>query len=100
MKHKLMAFALFLRAWFEQTFIAADQLVNAALGPLFSWTIGWADETLSARAWRCRDKPWGRVMRPVIDLLFVWQGPGHCRRAYETEIARRNLHPEYRQARS
>jgi hypothetical protein len=39
-------------------------------------------------------------MRPVIDLLFVWQGPGHCRRAYETEIARRNLHPEYRQARS
>lgn len=86
----------FFKAWFAQTFIAADQLVNAALGPIFSWTIGYADETLSARAWRCREKPWGRVFRPVIDLLFFWQGPDHCKRAYDTEKARRNLPPEYR----
>ena len=91
----------FFKAWGAQTFIAADQLINAALGPIFSWTIGYADETLSARAWRCRAKPWGRVFRPVIDALFIWQrwDMNHCQRAYESEHARRNLPPEYREAR-
>lgn len=92
-----MKFGQFLLAWFQQSFIALDQAVNAIFGPIFSWTIGYADETLSARAWRCRNKPWGRIFLPVIDLLFIWQGPGHCKRAYETEKARRNLPPEYRE---
>jgi hypothetical protein len=99
----------FLQAWGAQTFIAGDQLVNAAFGPIFSWTIGYADETLSARAWRCRAKPWGRVFLPLIDLLFFWQATdpelldaagqpirSHCHRAYLKEQERRNLPPEYR----
>ena len=53
-----------MRHWLLQVFIALDQLVNALLG-------GWADETLSSRAWRMEAKrrPWGRVMRPLIDVL-------------------------------
>lgn len=91
-----MKFVGFLKAWWAQSFIAGDQFVNAFFGPIFSWTIGYADETLSARAWRCREKRWGKLFRPVIDALFIWQGAGHCKRAYESEIARRNLPPEYR----
>lgn len=91
-----MSFLAFLKVWGQQTFIAWDQAINATFGPIFSWSIGYADETLSARAWRCQHKPWGKVFRPLIDLLFFWQGPNHCRRAYETELLRRNLPPEYR----
>ena len=37
------------KAYFEQVFIAADQLVNALIPPL-DGTISYADETLSAAA--------------------------------------------------
>ena len=40
-----------LRAYFVQVFIALDQLVNALIPPL-DGTVGHADETLSARAYR------------------------------------------------
>lgn len=91
----------FLKAWGVQAFIAFDQLLNAVFGPVFSWTVGYADETLSARAYRCRDKPWGRLFLPVIDALFFWQEQefgiaSHCHRAYLKETERRNLPPEYR----
>jgi hypothetical protein len=97
----------FFKAWGAQSFIALDQAANAIFGPVFSWTVGYADETLSARAWRCRAKPWGRVFLPLIDLLFLWQTPdvnddagqpirSHCHRAYLKEGLRRNLPPEYR----
>ena len=81
----------------QQLFIAADQLVNALIPPL-DGTVSWADETLSARCYRAhRD---GRIlgklfMRP-IDLLFFWQGPGHCRNAYIKEFERKNYPDEYR----
>lgn len=57
-----------------------------------------ADETLSARAYRAhRDgKILGRVFMPVIDLLFFWQGPNHCRNAYIKEFERKNYPEEYR----
>lgn len=38
-----------LRRWGKQVLVALDQLVNALFG-------GWADETLSSRCWRKRDK--------------------------------------------
>lgn len=71
-----------------QILVAVDQLANTMLG-------GMADETLSARAWRhhldgSRDWP-----RAIIDALFFWQAD-HCRIAYESEVERRQLPPEYR----
>jgi hypothetical protein len=81
-----------MRRWLLQNGLAFDQQLNALTG-------GYADETLSSRAYRTdRDgKPWGRFWRPVIDLLFAWQGPEHCRRAYEKERQRIHLPPEMRQ---
>ena len=74
-----------------QVAIAIDQLANTLLG-------GTADETLSARAYRAhRDgKMLGRLFMPLIDLLFFWQGPGHCKNAYINEFERKNYPEEYR----
>jgi hypothetical protein len=84
-------------AYFVQVFIAFDQLINALLPPIFG-TLSYADETLSARCYRAhRDgRILGRIFMPLIDLLFFWQGPGHCKGAYIKETQRRNLPPEYR----
>jgi hypothetical protein len=86
------------RHWLYQLFIAVDQLINVLCTPLQSGA--WADETMSSRAWRMElaGKPWGRVMRPVIDWLFAWRAlpGGHCRRAYERERERMHCPPEAR----
>lgn len=68
---------------FFQFLIAIDQVFNTLLGT------GWADETLSAAAWRVEQKGsrWGRVWRPFIDWLFFWQ-LDHCRNAHIAEQAR------------
>lgn len=67
-----------------QNLIAIDQLANTLLA-------GWADETLSSRAYRAdRDgRLFGKVFRPLIDLLFFWQDQ-HCRDAYLSELGRGN----------
>ena len=36
------------------------------------------------------------TMKP-INLLFFWQGPDHCYKAYLKERARKNLPDEYQQ---
>ena len=73
----------------EQILIAIDQLVNAICG-------GWADETISSRAWRQRKRKrhWAYTRR-VIDALFFMQ-KNHCKTAYESELQRRHLPPELR----
>jgi hypothetical protein len=109
-----------LKDFAEQTALAFDQLLNVLLlgaatvvavlatgreqAPCF------ADETMSAHAHRAwaRGRIWGRVLRPLIDVLFFWQAQdeevnakagarisGHCERAYWKEIVRRNLPSEY-----
>ena len=89
------AFSL-MRAYFEQVFIAVDQLANALIPPI-DGTVSYADETLSARCYRAhRDgKVFGRLFMRPIDLLFFWQGPGHCKNAYIKEFARKNYPSEY-----
>ena len=74
---------------FRQVFIALDQLVNTLIG-------GWADETLSARAYRLSDKSprWAKA-RKVIDWLFFWEQQ-HCQWAWMVEKARKQLPLEYR----
>lgn len=95
--------------YIPQVGIAFDQLINALIPPFF--TLSWADETLSARTWRAarRGKRVGRFFLPIIDWMFSWQKPiaeikgadgqpikGHCERAYQMEMLRRNSPPEYR----
>lgn len=84
-------------AYLVQVGIAADQLINALIPPI-TGTLSYSDETLSARCYRAnRDgRMWGRVMMPVIDVLFLWQTDSHCYMAYLKEIERRGLPPEYR----
>ena len=74
-----------------QFLIALDQLANTV-----TWIhgdgFGYADETLSARAWRLRDQSnaWKR-----IDRLFFWD-PDHCRTSFEAELNRKQLPAVYR----
>lgn len=77
-----------------QILIAIDQLANALLG-------GHADETLSARAHRMREKNhryWGWTAG-AIDWLFFWQAD-HCQQSYESELQRRQLPNHYQRAQS
>ena len=57
------------------------------------------DETLSAAAWRWEQagKLRGRVLRPLIDLLFLPFERDHCRNSFESEVNRLHLPPEYHQ---
>lgn len=84
------------RAYFEQVFIALDQLANALIPPL-DGTVSYADETLSARSYRAhRDgKVLGKLTMGPINLLFRWQGPDHCKNAYRKEFDRKNYPTEY-----
>lgn len=73
----------------HQVFVALDQLANTLLG-------GWADETLSARAYRMSrtSHRWKKAMK-AIDGLFFWEQQ-HCQWAWMVEKARKQLPPEYR----
>ena len=72
----------------KQLLIALDQLVNAAIG-------GYADETISARAWRLRKTSYSwRVTRFVIDGVFFWDA-NHCQESYLNEMRRKQLPKEY-----
>lgn len=85
--------------WFLQLLIAIDQLLNVLITPLQG--SAWADETLSARAWRadCDGRWFGCIMRPLIDGLFFWQ-ESHCRSAWLSEFFRQQLPPQDRTASS
>lgn len=85
-----------IKGWLYQLFIACDQLLNVLITPFHGGA--YADETMSSRAYRMdRDgKPWGRLLRPAVDLLFRWQTKEHCRLAYEKERKRIQLPPEMR----
>jgi hypothetical protein len=77
--------------WLHQNLIALDQAVNAFLG-------GYADETLSSRAYRMQQKHqphWG-WMAQAINKIFFWQ-KDHCRGAFRAEELRRQLPPEFRE---
>ena len=76
--------------WLLNIGIAIDQLLNALL-------FGYADETLSSRAYRAdRDgKVFGRIFRPCIDTIFFWQDR-HCYDAYLAEVQRRQLSKNFR----
>ncbi len=67
-----------------QFLIAIDQAFNVIFGS------GWADETISAYAYRK-----GGWRPKVINAIFFWQ-ENHCRESFYSELRRRHLPPEYR----
>ena len=67
--------------------LAVDQLVNALLG-------GYADESISARAYRRRSNPFWQQAQLLIDLLFFWS-PDHCERSYWAERNHSQLPDDY-----
>ena len=72
-----------------QVLIAIDQLINTLLG-------GFADETLSSRAYRLeleRGRTWARKL---IDGLFFFD-KDHCRTSYESEVLKRQMPPSMRE---
>lgn len=76
---------------FKQVAIALDQLCNALVG-------GYADETISARLWRNRDRSWWwKFWQVAIDTGFFWQRE-HCYKSYLSEVVRSQLPKEYRNA--
>jgi len=74
----------------KQVVIAVDQLVNTVL-------CGWADETLSSRAWRAEQSgnPYGKVCRYLIDIIFFFDA-NHCYESYVSERDRTQIAPELR----
>jgi hypothetical protein len=81
-----------MRFWLKQILIALDQLANAFLK-------GWADETISARCFRCSDRNPYKQLRKIIDKVLFWDRKGtkrHCELSYESEINRRHSPPEER----
>lgn len=74
----------------KQFLIAFDQLINTILG-------GYADETLSARAWRAevKGKFFGKVFRPLIDFILFFD-KDHCYNSYLSEVQKRQFPRDYR----
>ena len=59
---------------------------------------GYPDETISAASWRMEQqgKIAGRVLRPLIDLLFLPIERDHCRLSFESEVRGAQLPAVYR----
>jgi hypothetical protein len=76
----------------KQTFVALDQFINT-LVYIKTDGFGWADETLSARAWRLKD--YSSIYK-FLDKLFFWE-TAHCLMSYTSEVNRNQLPPEYRE---
>lgn len=76
----------------KQILIAFDQLCNTLIPP---YSDAWADETLSARAWRNgkTSKGWN-AFRIVIDTILFFDKE-HCFTSYIAEYERKHLPEEY-----
>ena len=75
----------------NQGWVALDQAINA-------WFFnGWADETISARAYRnsAQGKPKWVMFERWINRLFFMQ-VNHCERSYRSEVIRLHMPPAYR----
>lgn len=80
-----------MKRYLLQIAIAFDQLINTIIPG------GWADETLSSRAYRMRSKNqryWGWTAN-VIDAMFFFQKE-HCYNSWLEEVNRQQSHPSTR----
>jgi hypothetical protein len=77
------------RHYLIQVLVSIDQSLNAMLG-------GWADETISSRAYRMEPVSRGWALaRRAIDAAFFWQRE-HCLMAHTAERLRIQSPPEFR----
>jgi len=84
-----------LSAWAWQFLHALTQVCNTMIPPL-DGTVGWADESMSARAYRAkRDGRMLGLLATAINWVFFWQDD-HCKTAYQSEALRRIVPPEKR----
>jgi len=86
MKHRILQFL-----------IALDQCLNCFVSLFIGG--GWADETFSARCWRCGEiegsKTW-KVARKVVDTIMKPIEKDHCRISFLDEKMRRQAPVEER----
>lgn len=75
----------------KQFLIAIDQVFNTIIS-VKGDGFGMADETISARAWRLREK--SMFPYKFINMLFFWQN-NHCRGAFNAEMQRKHMPSAY-----
>lgn len=76
-----------LKQYIINILIAFDQFINV----LF---LGQPDETISSRAWRCKDaNSFWKLMQKFIDKVFFWQ-KDHCYMSYLSELERKQITTE------
>lgn len=76
-----------LKQYIINILVAFDQFVNV----LF---LGQPDETISSRAWRCKDSSsFWKFMRKLIDTIFFWQ-KDHCYYSFIAEVERHQITTE------
>ena len=76
-----------IKQYFINILISFDQFVNV----LF---LGQPDETISSRAWRCKDSSsFWKFMRKLIDTIFFWQ-KDHCYYSFIAEVERHQITTE------
>ena len=64
--------------------IGFDQFINTIF-------LGFPDETISSRAWRCKDaNSFWKIMHSLINKLFFFQ-KDHCHKAYLAELERKHI---------
>jgi hypothetical protein len=75
--------------------IAVDQLIWVTL----TFGEGMPDETISAALYRMEreGRPSGKLLRPLVDVLFSPFERDHCKLSFESELRGTQLPPEYRQ---
>jgi hypothetical protein len=82
-----------------QWLVALDQFGNTLIRDYAGGPLGWADETISSRAWRlsASSAVWAK-RREWIDRLFLKLAGqrGHCFDSYVSEQLRRHFPPELR----
>lgn len=76
-----------LKQYIINLLVAFDQFINV----LF---LGQPDETISSRAWRCKDSSsFWKFMRKLIDTIFFWQ-KDHCYYSFIAEVERHQITTE------
>ena len=76
-----------LKQYIINILVALDQFVNV----LF---LGQPDESISSRAWRCKDtSSFWKFMRKLIDTIFFWQ-KDHCYYSFIAELERHQITTE------
>ena len=94
-----MVIQMSIKAFFhnlKQLLIAIDQVLNVLIF-IFSKKGAWADETMSAHAFRLEMERGITWPRRLIDTLLFFD-KDHCQESYLSEVERRQLPPSMRKA--